>query len=80
MGESQNPHFHDFGSFGRVPGSQNQVLLSLVTPGYLKEFKKSANHVWKYLFCKFHFSGHLKHEHIGKGPHPRMMKIRIMNC
>ena len=41
MGESKNPHFYDSGIFGRVPEPQNQYYLSLETPGYLKQFKKS---------------------------------------
>ena len=40
MGETQNPHFYDFVTLGRVPGSQNQQVLSLETPGYLKKSRQ----------------------------------------
>ena len=40
MGESPNPHFYDFGIFGRVPEPQHPLFLYLETPGY---FKKSKN-------------------------------------
>ena len=36
MGEPQTPHFYDLGTFERVPEPQNQLFLSLETPGYLK--------------------------------------------
>ena len=44
MGEPENPHFHDLRIFGRVHGSQNQLVLSLEALGYRKEFKKIPNH------------------------------------
>ena len=37
MRESTNPHFYDFGTFGRVSGSPNQLSLSSETPGYLQK-------------------------------------------
>ncbi len=40
MGEPKNPHFYDAGISGRVPEPQNQLLLSLETPGYLNKIKK----------------------------------------
>ena len=40
MGEPQTPHFYDFGIFGRVPGYQNQLCLSLEAPGHLKKPRK----------------------------------------
>ena len=36
IGEPRNPHSHDFGTFGRGPGSQSQLFLSLWTPGHPK--------------------------------------------
>ena len=39
MGETETPHFSEFGIFGRVPSSQNLYYLSLETPGYPKYFK-----------------------------------------
>ena len=48
MGESKNPHFYDFGTFGRVPETQNQLCLSLATPGPLKnnQDKSLARAFW----------------------------------
>ena len=43
MGETENPHFYDFGMFERVLSSQNHLCLSLETPGYFKQIKKSQN-------------------------------------
>ena len=40
MGEPTTPHFYDFGTLGRVPGSQNQLFLSVET-GYLNKSKNS---------------------------------------
>ena len=37
MGEPTNPHFYDFGIFGRVLEPQNQYYLSLETPGHLNK-------------------------------------------
>ena len=41
MGEPKNPHVHDVGTFGRVPGTQNKYYLSLETPGHLNKSKKT---------------------------------------
>ena len=37
MGETENPHFYDFETFGRVPEPQNQYYSSLETPGYFNK-------------------------------------------
>ena len=37
-GKNGKSHFYDFGTFGRVPGSPNQLFVSLDTPG---DFKRS---------------------------------------
>ena len=34
LGEPQTPYFYDLRIWGRVPGSQNQIFLSLETPEY----------------------------------------------
>ena len=47
MGEPQNPHFHDFGTLGRVPGSQNQLIASAGTPRYLKQSKKQSQIIFE---------------------------------
>ena len=36
----KNPHFHDFGIFGRVQTPKNQHYLSLDTPGHFNKIKK----------------------------------------
>ena len=60
MGGPQTPHFHDFGALGRVPGSLNQLFLSLETPGYLKKIKENPGAFTKYYFCKSQNVGHPK--------------------
>ena len=47
MGEAENPNFHDFGLFGRVPEPQNQYYSSLETPEYLNQFKRNPEAFWK---------------------------------
>ena len=42
MGEPENLHFHGFGIFGRVPEPQNQLFLSLETPGHPGKMPKSS--------------------------------------
>ena len=41
MGGTETPHLYDFGIFGRVPEPQNQLYLSLETPGHLNQIKKT---------------------------------------
>ena len=50
MGEPKTPHFYDFGISGRVPEPQNQLFLSLETPGHLKKSRKSLEHFQTYYF------------------------------
>ena len=42
MGDPQNPHFCDFGTFERVLSSQKPIILYLATPGHLKKIKKNS--------------------------------------
>ena len=37
MGDTENPHFYDFGFLGTCPDPQNQLCLSLETPGHLQK-------------------------------------------
>ena len=53
MGETQNPHFYDFGIFGAVHEPQNQYYLSLETPGYLTKSKNIPSYLWKFDICEF---------------------------
>ena len=41
MGETKTPPFYDFWIWGRVPEPQNQLFLSLETPGHLQKIKKN---------------------------------------
>ena len=50
MGQAQTPHFYDFGIFEPVTEPQNQLFLSLETPGYLKKIKQIPG-----IFEKKHF-------------------------
>ena len=45
MGKAQTPHFHDFGILGSVQPPQNQLFLSLETPGHHKQIKKNTGTV-----------------------------------
>ena len=50
MGEPSHPHFYDLGIFERVPGSQNQLVLSLETPGDLTKSRQFPGTILKYYF------------------------------
>ena len=54
MGEPTNPHFCDFGIWGRVPKPQNQYYLSLETPGQQAKIKKISGTFQKY-YVFFYF-------------------------
>ena len=56
MGEAQTPHFYDFGIFEPVTKPQNQLFLSLQTPGHLKESRKIPKHLQRSLWA-FPFFG-----------------------
>ena len=43
----QTPHLPDFGIFEPVTKPPNQLFVSLETPGYLKEIKKSPWNIFK---------------------------------
>ena len=53
MGEPETPHVYDVGIFERVPGSRNQLFLSLETPGYLKNQEKLWDISNKYYLCNY---------------------------
>ncbi len=57
MGEPNNPHFYDFWIFGHVPKPQNQLFLSLETPGYLNKTKKNHWNIFQtyYLYKSQNF-------------------------
>ena len=48
IGGPRNPHFYDFGILGRVQTLQNQLFLSLETPGHFKKHQeKSRNQAFE---------------------------------
>ena len=49
MGKPINPHFYDFGIWGRVPEPQNQYYLSLETTGYLKELRNTPCNILNHM-------------------------------
>ena len=48
MGEPQTPHFYDFGIFESVAKPQNQLFVSLETPGHVKTIENT----FKAIVCK----------------------------
>ena len=58
MGEPENPYFYDFWIFGRVPGSQNQLCLSLETPGYLSKPNENTWSILRIFFANLKMSEH----------------------
>ncbi len=53
LGENpKTAHFHDLRILGCVPEAQNQYDLSVATPGYFKDSKKSPNHLKQILFVE----------------------------
>ena len=78
MGETKTPHFYDFGIFEPVTNPQNQLFLSLETPGDLKEIKGNPWDVFlKYEFYEsWNFENSL-FDNFGKDGHRQMMKDRV---
>ena len=76
MGETETPHFYDFGIFGSVPEPPNQYYLSFETPGYLTKMK---NNHWNMFetsyFYKSQNSGNPKCCHFGKRRAPKIPTI-----
>ena len=77
MGETKTPHFYDFGTFGRVPGSPNQYYLSLETPGYLNE-TKTQSFLKDVIFINLKILDSETFEHIGEGGRQHIMKTRLI--
>ena len=79
MVEPQPPDLYDFGIFGRVPGSQNQLLLSLETPGHLNKSMERLELV--FLNTIFMDLLMLEPQHVvvvGKDRHRQIPKICLM--
>ena len=78
MGEPQNHHFYDFGIFERVPAPQNQLSLSLETPGHLKQIKKNPWGIQTYYFRKFCFFGNQHLGNFGTDGHRQIPPIHLI--
>ena len=79
MGETKTPQLYDFGIFEPVTKPQNQLFLSLGTPGHLNKIKK---HPWN-IFEKYYLINviFLETEYFyifGKDGHRTLMKIRLI--
>ncbi len=74
-GTIENNNFHDLGIFERVPSSQDQLFLSLETPGYLKYSKSKPKSCLEALFYKSQKMEIERVEHVGMGA--GQTKIRI---
>ena len=59
--------------------SQNQLFLSLETPGYLNEFKKKSKIISKTLFWDVSKCWKIRFEIFGKDGHRLITKIRFKN-
>ena len=64
MGETETPYFYDFGTLGRVPGSQNQLFLSSET--HLKWFKTNPDAFSEHIIWGNIQSVDLKNENVWK--------------
>ena len=53
LGNLNNPHFYDFGIFEPKPKPQNQLFLSLETPGHLNKIKKIPKLFQRYYFYTY---------------------------
>ena len=80
MGEPKNPHFYDFGIFERVPGSQNQLSLSLEPRRNFKQIKKAPGAVSKDItFINIKNVGHQVFVDLGKDRRRQILPIRLIN-
>ena len=78
MGDTETPHFYDFGISVRVHEPQNHLCSSLETPGYLKKPRKSKI-IFKHIILtnlKMLEVGNF--ENVGKGGHRQIVKIRLI--
>ena len=55
MGETKTPHFYDFGIFEPVTEPQNQLFLSLETPGHLQKIKTQSQNILKHITYVYTF-------------------------
>ena len=79
MGEAQTPHFYDFQTFEPVTRPQNQVFLSLETPGSLKRITKSPWNISKNIICiNVKVLETRNVDIVRKDGHRKMVKIRLI--
>ena len=79
MGEPNNTRFYDFEIFEPIAKPQNQLFVSLETPGCLNKSRNCPEHVQKYCFCKYHFLELQVFANCRKHGRREMMKIRLNN-
>ena len=79
MGEPPTPHFYDFGTFGRVPEPQNQLFVSLESPGYLKNQENPWNILKNMIVVNLKMSETHFLSILEKGGRRKMMKIRLID-
>ena len=79
MGETESPHVHDFGIFGRVPEPQNQYHSSLETPGYLKKTMNKRIIFGNLMFGNLKMSEIAHFIVVGNGGSRTIPKIRVIN-
>ena len=76
MGETKNPHFYVFGTFGHGPGSQNQLFSSLEIPRHSKA-KRTTNSLYNISNgTTLKFESFLK---VGNGGRRKIPTIRLRN-
>ena len=75
MGESKNRHFYDFEIWGRVPEPQNQLFLSLGTPG---DLKKSRTNPGTFFSCMNIKTSEIVFVDFGKDGRRKIPTIRLI--
>ena len=79
MGETETPHFYDFVIFGRVPEPQNQLCLSLETPGYPKNREKNMEHLKHFIFINLIVLEFQHVDNFGKDGRRKIPPVRSTN-
>ena len=59
MGEAHTPHFYDVGICEPIVKPQNQLRLSLETPGYIKKSRKVLEHVLNVIYIYIYINDYI---------------------
>ena len=79
MGEAQTPRFYDLGIFEPVTKPQNQLFLSLETPGHLNKIKKITGTFEKtIIFINLKMVEIQNSDNFGKDGRRQIPKIRVI--